>query len=614
MESLCCGEIELRLDPSDGQLRYLKLGNVELLRGIYAAVRDQNWDTVPVTLSDLKLTRRKSVMEIQFKARHEADGIDFGWKGRISIDANAGSLVYELSGQAYTNFRRNRIGFVVLHAAELSGRKLEIESCDGTLVAGKFPVAISPHQPFKQMRVIRHQPVTGLTVSVRMEGDIFEMEDQRNWTDASYKTYCTPLELPFPVEVKAGQRVEQRIEVTWKQHALTTSEFNPRRTLSVPVLSAVGSPAWQRLPRIGFGASRAGQASPDLNPQAAWRSLRATHLRVDLRGDDAELDQRLKVAKAEMQVLATGLEVAVFGGERDPAADFNRAAAALKRAELTSHVRRWLVFSDRAKTTQGEEWRAARAVLGDLSPEAEWGAGTDAYFAELNRAEAPPEEADIVTFSVNPQVHAFDDYSLLETLAIQAVVVRDAGRIAAGRPIVVSPVTLRPRFNPNATAPGSAQSGDEPENDPAAQDGRQCTGLAAVWTLGSIGQLLVGGATAVTYFRLSGPGGLAADGQWFPVGNLFQAVGAFQGGEGRWLTCSDSPELFGLHLAHLGRHRMLVANASTEPVRLPGLPGVPSELRGTVVASDSERLGSAIQAVLPPRSIVGWDWEELSIR
>ena len=29
-------------------------------------------------------------------------------------------------------------------------------------------------------------------------GDVFEMEDQRNWTDASFKTYCTPLRQPFP--------------------------------------------------------------------------------------------------------------------------------------------------------------------------------------------------------------------------------------------------------------------------------------------------------------------------------------------------------------------------------------------------------------------------------
>ena len=40
------------------------------------------------------------------------------------------------------------------------------------------------------------------------------MEDQRNWTDASFKTYCTPLARPFPVPVQAGDRVDQRVALT----------------------------------------------------------------------------------------------------------------------------------------------------------------------------------------------------------------------------------------------------------------------------------------------------------------------------------------------------------------------------------------------------------------
>src|SRR5699024_4733859 len=41
----------------------------------------------------------------------------------------------------------------------------------------------------------------------------FEMEDQRNWSDASYKTYSRPLELPFPYQLRAGERVHQRVRV-----------------------------------------------------------------------------------------------------------------------------------------------------------------------------------------------------------------------------------------------------------------------------------------------------------------------------------------------------------------------------------------------------------------
>ena len=41
-----------------------------------------------------------------------------------------------------------------------------------------------------------------------MEGDTFEMEDQRNWSDASYKTYVRPLALPWPYVLPAGKAAD----------------------------------------------------------------------------------------------------------------------------------------------------------------------------------------------------------------------------------------------------------------------------------------------------------------------------------------------------------------------------------------------------------------------
>lgn len=44
---------------------------------------------------------------------------------------------------------------------------------------------------------LAHQ-VRGVTVGIDFSGETFEMEDQRNWTDASFKTYCRPLARPAP--------------------------------------------------------------------------------------------------------------------------------------------------------------------------------------------------------------------------------------------------------------------------------------------------------------------------------------------------------------------------------------------------------------------------------
>ena len=51
------------------------------------------------------------------------------------------------------------------------------------------------------MQSISHGTPSGGEVTISFTGDLFEMEDQRNWTDASYKTYSTPLRIPYPAPI-----------------------------------------------------------------------------------------------------------------------------------------------------------------------------------------------------------------------------------------------------------------------------------------------------------------------------------------------------------------------------------------------------------------------------
>ncbi len=92
-----------------------------------------------------------------------------------------------------------------------------VRSCTVTSALSKighFPDLISPHQPFKQIQQVQHRINNKFEAIVHFAGDEFEMEDQRNWTDASFKTYCTPLDLPFPVNVPAGTEIAQSITLT----------------------------------------------------------------------------------------------------------------------------------------------------------------------------------------------------------------------------------------------------------------------------------------------------------------------------------------------------------------------------------------------------------------
>ena len=40
-----------------GDLRYIRLGNHEIIRRIYVAVRDHNWDTILPQLSNVQIER-----------------------------------------------------------------------------------------------------------------------------------------------------------------------------------------------------------------------------------------------------------------------------------------------------------------------------------------------------------------------------------------------------------------------------------------------------------------------------------------------------------------------------------------------------------------------------
>jgi hypothetical protein len=197
-------------ETATGYLRPVKMGEVEVLRAIYGAVRDKNWDTALFELEVERLEQGEDAFSLEFLARSDQPAIPFWWKG--TIVGRGGSLEFTFEGHARSAFLRNRIGLCVLHPIkECAGQRCRVQDGEGNWREDVFPFYISPHQPFKQLHGLSWRPSSDVQAEIRFEGEIFEMEDQRNWTDASFKTYSTPLELPFPVEVAAGERIFQRV-------------------------------------------------------------------------------------------------------------------------------------------------------------------------------------------------------------------------------------------------------------------------------------------------------------------------------------------------------------------------------------------------------------------
>jgi hypothetical protein len=145
--------------------------------------------------------------------------------------------------------------------------------------------------------------------------------------------------------------------------------------------------------------------------------------------------------------------------------------------------------------------------------------------------------------------------------------------------MVVSPITLKPRFNPNATGP-------EPEPDsgelPSQVDARQMSLFGAGWTVGSLKYLAEAAVHSATYFETTGPRGVMETEQgspWpqrfrsrirscFPIYHVFADVCEFAGGE--VVPCSSSQALVveGLVLRKDCRTRILLANLTPDGQRV----------------------------------------------
>lgn len=104
----------LTLEYEDGDLRYIRLGDREVVRRWYVAVRDRDWGTVPGHLSGENIEIESDHFRIEYCVEHRQGDIDLAWTGSISGTAE-GTIRFRMEGIARSTFLRNRIGFCVLH-------------------------------------------------------------------------------------------------------------------------------------------------------------------------------------------------------------------------------------------------------------------------------------------------------------------------------------------------------------------------------------------------------------------------------------------------------------------------------------------------------------------
>ncbi|MDA2989029.1 MAG: hypothetical protein O2815_08140, partial [Actinomycetota bacterium] len=406
------GDLQVTVDGID--LRDIRWQGVEAVRRIYPVFQDRNWTNRPFHIDDCSIDAASDGLTIEASGRGSFDAEPLRW--RVHAQVFATGIEYHFTAESTSSFLRNRLGLCVLHPMAAAGSSCRVEHTNGRHTNSTFPATISPHQPFMDIRAITHALPGGGEATVRMTGDTFEMEDHRNWTDASFKTYCTPISLPFPVEVFPGATIEQHVSVTFTPGEAATSA--PSNTVTITLDDRITD-----LPRLGTCLSA---ESPTLSDEQVeqFASLDLDHLRIDLDPSAADAADQLAAAAESASRIGARLRVSTTCADPDQLSAFAQTSAA-----ICSRIDCWYVFSTSHKVTPAEWASSARTALGPGFDDVRLGGGTNLYFTELNREPPDPLAFDVLNFSLNPQVHFFDDLTLIQNTVTQQVVALNAGEL-----------------------------------------------------------------------------------------------------------------------------------------------------------------------------------------
>ena len=517
---LHAGSLSMLYQPSNAFLRHILFNDIEILRGIYFTLRDHRWDTIPSDIKYLSIENNKNSFKIYSELSFKKNKIHFDINLNISGNNN-GSINYTFQGQSKKNFKKNRIGICVLHPLLLAGKKCKIINNDGVIINSKFPNYISPHQPFKNIKSITYETVNNYQIEVIFNGETFEMEDQRNWTDGSFKTYCTPLSLPFPIKIHEGETLKQSIKLNLK------NKFNKKIFISnvnKEVYISLNHKNSFIIPKIGIGINNHKQkiSKDDIK---IIKLLNLSYLRLEINFFENNWKNKFINSILQYFVLNIPFEIIII---------FQKELAEFQLYEIINIIQKYklkiirLIILNRSEFTINEKHvKLTRNLFSKLNITIPIVSGTYYYFSEINRNYTPINLLDGVCYSISPQCHAYDDLSLIETLEVQKMTVQTSRKLFCDIPIHISHITLLPKANIHDKNKFISKKSNFLNHDP-----RQKTFFGACWTLGSLKHLSESKVKSISYYEMFGENGLIdkSNNILFPMWYVFYWLGNLKHG------------------------------------------------------------------------------------
>lgn len=464
----------VRLGPltflySSDAIRRICWHGTELVRAVAWPVRDENWGTFAPHVIEEELVADDVTCHGHLKfsvggGRLEcALNIRATSEGEVSLDLT----MKPIDGP----FATNRAGFTVLHPIKgMAGTPLQVTHSDGSVEPTVFPRLIAPAQPVLDIQGLAYG-LDGKTLDIAFEGDVFEMEDQRNWSDASYKTYCVPLVFPFTYEFDSPKSQSIRVSLAGEKQRDGGAQAE---------LALTWKPTDAFAPCIGLAVEPGWLSDEDVIAQSG-----VGHIAARIEPDATDQDLR-RIAEA-----AKGLELdleLVIANENDPAAALATARDKIKDAGLVPTriiaLRESYLSSHQPSGPwpEGPDPTEVVAAARVTFPDAAIGGGMLTNFTEFNRCRPDPEACDFVTHGSSAIVHAGDDLSVCETLEALPQVFESARGLAADKAYRLGLVSIGMRSNPYGAA--VAENPAQVRRTMARDDPRQRGLFAAAWAVG----------------------------------------------------------------------------------------------------------------------------------
>lgn len=468
---------KLSVAVSEGQVRGLSFDGVEILRGLSAPVRDRNWGTIAVVID--AEDAQDSSYSCQFS---EPSGLFCG-DLRIDLDTER-RFTADFSISFAADAEINRAGFCLLHPIKhVAGELMTVLHSDGSKEQSHFPQTISPTQPARDIVGLTHE-VGPVAIQIGMEGDVFEMEDQRNWSDASFKTYCRPLSRPHPFAVTAGQVIRQRVTIDVVQ----VSEARPEE--------AVGLVEDIVLPQVLL-AFEPGLASLDGLVQFADTPILARITRDTAQDILQQLAARSEVA---LEIVFDALSELGVVAEQCRAARLHPVrVVGMPSAFLRS-------YQPEGPWPPGPTPDDAVAVLRRVFAGVPVGGGSLTNFTEFNRG-PPKVDVDFLTFGNTAIVHAADDLSVTQTLEALPDIFASAQQARPGRPLHLGLFSIAMRSNPYGADVSANPSGKAITM--TRRDGRQETAFAGAYGIAVLAEAARAGVESLALAMPDGDLGAA---------------------------------------------------------------------------------------------------------